>query len=60
MIVPLICNQLWICIAVHIIGVETYLALTPRESEKLRRINYEKHLEAGFANPGSAGLTSDR
>ncbi|KAI4217437.1 MAG: hypothetical protein LQ351_000032 [Letrouitia transgressa] len=52
--------NLWICIAVHIIGVETYLAMTPRESEKLRRISYEKQLEAGFANPGSAGLTSDR
>ncbi|KAI4156893.1 MAG: hypothetical protein L6R39_000939 [Caloplaca ligustica] len=52
--------NLWICIAVHIIGVEIYLGLTPRESERLRRISYEKQLEAGFANPGSAGLTSDR
>lgn len=59
-IVPLTCNQLWICIVVHIIGVEIYLAMTPRESERLRRVSYEKQLEAGFANPGSAGLTSDR
>ncbi|KAL8658014.1 MAG: hypothetical protein Q9226_001348 [Calogaya cf. arnoldii] len=52
--------NLWICIAVHIIGVEIYLGMTPRESERLRRVSYEKQLEAGFANPGSAGLTSDR
>lgn len=44
----------------HIIGVEIYLNLTPRESERLRRVSYEKQLEAGFDNPGSAGLTSDR
>ncbi|KAL8790665.1 MAG: hypothetical protein Q9213_000513 [Squamulea squamosa] len=52
--------NLWICIAVHIIGVEMYLGMTPRESERLRRVSYEKQLEAGFDNPGSAGLTSDR
>ncbi|KAL9632551.1 MAG: hypothetical protein Q9204_003740 [Flavoplaca sp. TL-2023a] len=52
--------NLWICIAVHIIGVEIYLGLTPRETERLRVISYEKQLEAGYANPGSAGLTVDR
>ncbi|KAL8927714.1 MAG: hypothetical protein Q9208_002129 [Pyrenodesmia sp. 3 TL-2023] len=52
--------NLWICIVAHIIGVEIYLGLTPRESERLRRVSYEKQLEAGFSNPGSAGLTSDR
>ncbi|KAL8721906.1 MAG: hypothetical protein Q9225_001502 [Loekoesia sp. 1 TL-2023] len=45
---------------IHIIGVKIYLAMTPRESERLRRVSYEKQLEAGFASPGSAGLTSDR
>ena len=44
----------------HTVGVEIYLKLTPRESECLRRISYEEQLEAGFKNPGSAGLTIDR
>ncbi|KAL8806440.1 MAG: hypothetical protein Q9182_001355 [Xanthomendoza sp. 2 TL-2023] len=52
--------NLWICIALHIIGVEIYLGMTPRESERLRRVSYEKQLEAGFSHPGSAGLTADR
>lgn len=52
--------QLWITIVAHLIGVEIYLALTPRESERLRRVSYEKQLEAGYPQPGSAGLTSDR
>ncbi len=34
--------------------------MTPKESERLRQVSYEKQLEAGFANPGSAGLTADR
>lgn len=34
--------------------------MTPKESERLRQISYEKQLEAGFANPGSAGLPLDR
>jgi uncharacterized membrane protein len=57
---PTDCKQLWICIALHIIGVELYLGMTPREAERLRRISYERQLEAGFPNPGSAGLTADR
>ncbi|KAF2878491.1 hypothetical protein BDV95DRAFT_601130 [Massariosphaeria phaeospora] len=51
---------LWICIVVHLIGVEIYLGMTPREAERLRQVSYEKQLEAGFANPGCAGLTADR
>ena len=42
----------------HLIGVEIYLQLTPAESHRLRRISYEKQLEAGFANPGNAGITA--
>ena len=34
--------------------------MTPREAERLRQVSYEKQVEAGLANPGSAGLTSDR
>ena len=49
----------WIAIFLHTVGVEIYLNLTPAEGERLRRISYEKQLEAGMKNPGSAGLTID-
>lgn len=44
----------------HMVGVEVYLALTPAESERLKVVSYEKQLEAGFENPGNAGLTAER
>jgi hypothetical protein len=50
----------WIAIFLHTVGVECYLRLTSRESERLRRISYEKQLKAGMKNPGSAGLTAER
>lgn len=51
---------LWLALLIHAIGVETYLQLTPRESQRLRQVSYEKQLEAGIKHPGSAGLTADR
>jgi len=51
---------LWLAIAIHLVGVEMYLGLTPRESNRLRQVSYERQMERGFKNPGSAGLTSDR
>jgi hypothetical protein len=36
------------------------LRLTPRETQRLRQVSYEKQLEAGMKNPGSAGLTAER
>ncbi|KAI9170612.1 major facilitator superfamily permease [Paramyrothecium foliicola] len=53
-------TMLWICFIIHAVGVELYLAMTPRESERLRRISYEKQVEAGYAHPGSAGLVLER
>ena len=44
----------------HAIGIEIYLKLTPAESERLRKVSYERQLERGFSRPGSAGLTVDR
>lgn len=32
------------------------LHLTPKESERLRQVSYQRQLEAGFKNPGHAGL----
>lgn len=40
--------------------MEIYLALTPREGERLRNVSYQRQLEAGFSHPGSSGLTADR
>lgn len=51
---------MWLAIFLHLAGVEIYLALTPRESERLRQVSYERQLERGLKNPGSAGLTADR
>lgn len=36
------------------------MRLTPRESERLRQVSYEKQLEKGYKNPGSAGLVVER
>lgn len=36
------------------------LHLTPKEAERLRNVSYQRQLEAGKKNPGSAGLTADR
>lgn len=51
---------MWMSIFLHLAGVEIYLALTPRESERLRQVSYERQLERGMKNPGSAGFTADR
>jgi Predicted membrane protein (DUF2306) len=51
---------LWMAILLHLVGVEIYLNLTPSENKKLRTTSYERQLEAGFAHPGSAGITADR
>ncbi|OJD32059.1 uncharacterized protein BKCO1_4100012 [Diplodia corticola] len=53
-------TSLWMALVLHIIGVEMYLSLTPRESARLRQVSYEKQCEAGFRNPGYGGWTVDR
>lgn len=37
---------------------KSQLHLTPRESERLRQVSYQRQLEAGFKNPGHAGLVA--
>lgn len=51
---------LWLALMLHAIGIEVYLHLTPRESQRLREVSYQRQLEAGMRSPGSAGLTVDR
>lgn len=36
------------------------LRLTPAESDRLRRVSYERQLERGFKRPGYAGLVAER
>lgn len=50
----------WLALAIHAIGVEIYLQLTPRETERLRGVSYQRQLEAGYSHPGSSGITADR
>ncbi|KAG6363684.1 hypothetical protein INS49_008785 [Diaporthe citri] len=50
-------SAMWLAFAIHAIGVEIYLKLTPAESERLRNVSYQRQLEAGIKNPGRAGLT---
>ena len=50
----------WLALFMHAVGVEIYLRLTPRETERLRVVSYQRQLEAGFKHPGSSGLTVDR
>jgi hypothetical protein len=51
---------LWVSLVLHAFGVEVYLHLTPKEAQRLRQVSYQRQLEAGLRNPGSAGLTADR
>ena len=51
---------LWLALFLHLVGVEIYLNLTPREADRLREVSYKRQREAGFERPGSAGLVVER
>lgn len=51
---------LWLAIVIHVIAVEVYLILTPKEAERLRQVSYKRQLAAGYKNPGSAGIVIER
>lgn len=42
----------------HSILVEIYIYLTPAETARLRRISYQRQMERGYKNPGSAGIVA--
>ena len=52
--------SLWVAMVLHAIGIEVYLRLTPRETERLRQVSFEKQLERGMKRPGMAGLVVER
>lgn len=51
---------MWLAIVLHAVGVELYLNLTPRESNRLWQVSCERQMERGFTHASSAGLTVDR
>ena len=50
----------WLALFLHAAGVEIYLKLTPREGERLRRVSYERQMERGMKDAGSAGLVVEK
>ncbi|THV89994.1 hypothetical protein D6D26_09574 [Aureobasidium pullulans] len=50
----------WLALLLHTIAIEVYLRLTPKESNRLRQVSYERQLERGFSRPGYAGLVPER
>lgn len=50
----------WGAFVLHAFGVEVYLHLTPKESQRLRDVSYQRQMEAGMKHPGNAGLTPQR
>ncbi len=50
----------WVSLMLHMVGVEIYLALTPREATRLRMESYKRQRAAGYENPGSGGLVPEK
>ncbi|KAK0746953.1 hypothetical protein B0T18DRAFT_481088 [Schizothecium vesticola] len=50
----------WLALALHAIGVEICIHLTPAEGERLRKVSHQRQLEAGMRKPGCDGLATDR
>jgi uncharacterized membrane protein len=50
----------WLAILVHAAAVEAYVWLTQAESQRLRKISYQRQLARGYQNPGSAGTVAQR
>lgn len=41
----------WLATALHVVGTEVYLKLTPKEGERLRRISYERQVSCSCLLP---------
>lgn len=56
----------WLATALHVVGTEVYLKLTPKEGERLRRISYERQVSCfclllllEFVHGGLPGIPLD-
>ena len=52
--------RLWVAMVLHAVGIEVYSRLTPRETEKLRHVSFEKQLGRRMKRPGMAELVVER
>ncbi|KAJ8114981.1 hypothetical protein OPT61_g3265 [Boeremia exigua] len=50
----------WLALTIHAVLVELYINLTPAEHHRLRKISYQRQLEAGVMKAGNAGFTAQR
>ncbi|KAI9154699.1 hypothetical protein HJFPF1_07256 [Paramyrothecium foliicola] len=50
----------WLAILIHAVAVEVYIWLKQAETQRLRMISYQRQLERGYKNPGSAGVVAQR
>ncbi|ORY16407.1 hypothetical protein BCR34DRAFT_637899 [Clohesyomyces aquaticus] len=51
---------LWLALAIHAVGVEIYLHITPKEAERLRNVSFARQMEAGMKNSWNGGLAVQR
>jgi len=51
---------LWVALFLPIVGVEIYLRLARRESQRLRMVSYERQLAVGYKTPGGAGFVVEK
>lgn len=50
----------FLALFIHAVVVEVYIWLTPAETERLRRVSYERQLARGYKHPGSSGAVAQR
>ena len=51
-------TAMWISLMIHAVGVEIYFRLTPKESERLRKVSGERRIEAGLKPDGKSSASS--
>jgi hypothetical protein len=47
--------SIWIAMVIHVVGIELYLRLAPREHERLRAVSNKRQAAKRHKEPGSAG-----
>lgn len=52
-------SSAWLALVLHCIAVEVYLALTPGESDRLKRVSRQRQQEVMLGNNGLKGDTMD-
>lgn len=50
---------LWLALFMHVVRVELYSMLMPKGHECLWKVSWQRQMERGYRNPGSAGLVPE-